>query len=133
MAFELSDLRRALALCLLMYAVRAGAQAPDTARIKCDGRVITAIDIEPHPPAMIGNEPSGIRRAIQHFAFQSATTRAWAIRPFVLARPGQRCSDKNLSELARVVRAQPYIATATVRAVPDTGNGVRLIVETTDD
>ena len=133
MAFELSDLQRILALCLLTYAGRAGAQASDTAQIKCDGRVITAIDIEPHPPAMIGREPAGLRRAIQHFVFQSATTRAWAIRPFVLARPGQRCSDKNLSELARVVRAQPYIATASVRAVADTGNGVRLVVETTDD
>lgn len=134
MAFELSDLRRALALSLLTtVAGRAGAQNPDTVQFKCDGRVISAIDIEPHPPAMIGNEPSGIRRAIQHFVFQSATTRTWAIRPFVLARPGQRCSDRNLSELARVVRAQPYIATATVRAVPDTGNAVRLVVETTDD
>lgn len=133
MRLEPTDLRRAFALLFLAVGTpTAGAQVSDSATFRCDGRVITAIEIDPHPPALIGRDPSGIRRAIQHFVFQSATTRDRAIRPFVLARPGQRCSDRNLAELARVVRAQPYIATAAVRAEPD-GDGVRLIVETTDD
>lgn len=118
---------------LALTAVHAAAQTPDSTGFKCDGRLITAIDIEAQPPAIIGRDPSGVRHVIQHFIFQSATTRDRAIRPFVLARVGQQCSDANLRELARVVRAQPYIATAVVRAVPDTGNGARLVVETTDD
>lgn len=134
MPFQCSHFPRQLALCLLAAAAgRVRAQTPDSAQFSCDGRVITAIDIQAQPPAMIGREPSAVRRAIQHFIFQSATTRDRAIRPFVLARVGQRCSDASLRELARVVRAQPYIATAAVRAVPDTGNGARLVVETTDD
>ena len=129
-----SNLRRTFTLFLVAtVATEVGAQTPDSTKFKCDGRVITAIEIEPHPPALLGRDPSGLRRAIQHFVFQSATTRDRAIRPFVLARPEQRCSDKQLAELARVVRAQPYIATADVRAEPDGGNGVRLVVETTDD
>jgi hypothetical protein len=134
MAIHDRDFRRGLALGLCFAAAtRLDAQAADSTSFACDGRVITAIEIEAHPPALIGRDPSGLRRAIQHFVFQSATTRDGAIRSFVLARPEQRCSDANLAELARVVRAQPYIATATVRAEPDGGNGVRLIVETTDD
>ena len=129
-----ADFPRSIALSVLvLVAARAAAQAPDSTGFRCDGRIITAIDIEAQPPAMIGRQPSGIRRAIQLFIFQSATTRDWAIRPFVLAKVGQQCSDANLRELARVVRAQPSIATALVRAVPDTGNGVRLVVQTTDD
>jgi hypothetical protein len=109
------------------------AQTADSTGFKCDGRVITAIDIQPNPPAMIGRDPSSFRRALQHYLFQSGTTRDRAIRPFVLAHVGQKCYDDRLAELARVVRAQPYIAVATVRAVPDTGNGVRLVVETVDE
>jgi hypothetical protein len=134
MPLQPSVAARAFALTLIVFAARrAHAQAVDTVRFNCDGRVITSIEIEPHPPALIGRDPSGIRRAVQHFVFQSATTRERAIRPFVLARPRQRCSDESLAELARVVRAQPYIATAAVRAEPDSGGGVRLVDETTDD
>lgn len=134
MLLEPRNLPRGFALFVLAVTTRhARAQTADSTRFNCDGRVITSIDIEPHPPAMIGREPSGLRRAIQHFVFQSATTRDRAIRPFVLAHPEQRCSDRDLAELARVVRAQPYIATATVRAEPDGANGTRLVVETTDD
>jgi hypothetical protein len=116
-----------------MLAGRAGAQTPDSTQFRCDGRTITAIDIVPHPPAMIGRDPSAFRRSVQHYLFQSGTTRERAIRPFILAHVGQRCEDSRLPELARVVRAQPYLASVTVQAVPDSGNGVRLVFETVDE
>jgi hypothetical protein len=108
------------------------AQTPDSTQFSCDGKKITAIDVEPHPPAMIGRDPSAFRRGVQHFLFQAGTTRERAIRPFILAHVGQTCEDSRLPELARVVRAQPYIATVTLRAVPD-GDGVRLVFETVDE
>jgi hypothetical protein len=116
-----------------VLAGRVGAQTPDSTEFRCDGRTITAIDIVPHPPAMIGRDPSAFRRAVQHYLFQSGTTREGTIRPFILAHVGQRCEDSRLPELARVVRAQPYLASVTVQAVPDTGNGVRLVFETVDE
>ncbi len=109
------------------------AQAPDSTRFRCDGRVITAIDIRPQPPAIIGRDPSSFKRAVQRFLFQSGTTRDRAIRPFILARVGQKCQDARLPELARVVRAQPYLASATVHAESDGGDGVRLVFETVDE
>ena len=112
---------------------RISAQTPDSTQFRCDGRIITAIDVNPQPPAIIGRDPSEFRRAVQRYLFQSGTTRERAIRPFILARIGQRCLDSRLPELARVVRAQPYLASATVRAVGDGANGVRLVVETVDE
>jgi hypothetical protein len=109
------------------------AQTPDSSQFRCDGRVITAIEVNRNPPALVGRDPSAFRRAIQHFVFQSGTTREGPIRSFLLARVGQRCSDRWLPELARVVRAQPYLASVSVRAVADSGDGVRLIVETVDE
>lgn len=118
---------------MTLLATSLAAQTADSTQFKCEGRVITAIEIQPHPPAMIGRDPSAVKRAMQHFLFQSGTTRESAIRPFLLAKVGQTCSDARLPELARVVRAQPAIAVATVRAEPDTGNGVKLVVETVDE
>ena len=111
----------------------ANAQTPDSTQFRCDGKVISSIEIQPHPPAVTERGPNVLRQALQRFVFQAGTTRERAIRPFLLARVGDRCSDKWLPELARVVRAQPYLAVATVRAESDGGDGVRLIVETVDE
>jgi len=121
------------AIAVATVAGHVGAQSPDSSQFRCEGRVITAIEIDPHPPAMIGRDPSTLRRAIQHMLFQSGTTRDETIRPFLLARVGDRCSDGWLPELARVVRAQPYLASVSVRAVSDGADGVRLVVETVDE
>jgi hypothetical protein len=109
------------------------AQSPDTAQFRCDGKTITGIEIESQPPAIVGRDPSAIRRFMQHVLFQSGTTHESRIRAFLLARVDQKCSDAWLSELARVVRAEPYIASATVTAVSDGAQGVRLKVETVDE
>jgi len=123
----------AAAATVTISAARAGAQTPDSTQSICSGHVITAIEIDPRPPAMIGRDPSDLRRAVQHYLFQSGTTRERTIRPFVLAHVGQKCDDRQLVELARVVRTEPYLAAATVHAVSDTADGVRLIVETVDE
>ena len=122
-----------LAITAALTASTAAAQTPDSTQFSCTGKTITAIDIEPHPPAMIGRDPSAFKRAVQHFLFQAGTTRERVIRPFILAHVGQKCDDSRLPELARVVRAQPYIASVTLRAVADTGDGVRLVFETVDE
>ena len=46
---------------------------------------------------------------------------------------GRPCTEFRRAESERVLRAQPFIADAIVRVVPDTGNGVLAIVETTDE
>src|SRR6185503_11516757 len=73
------------------------------------------------------------QRLIQHTLLQSATTRERTVKAFLLARVGQRCSERRLAELARVVRAQPYLSSVAVRAVDDSAGGVRLLVETVDE
>jgi hypothetical protein len=127
---------RAAGRCVTVAALAAGvldAQTPDSSQFSCEGRVITAIEMNRHPPAIIGRDPSAFRRSIQHILFQSGTTREGPIRSFLLARVGQRCSDRWLPELARVVRAQPYLASVSVRAVSDGADGARLVVETVDE
>jgi hypothetical protein len=109
------------------------AQTTDTTHVSCDGKTITGIDIESQPPAIVGRDPSAIRRAMQHVLFQHGTTHEGRVRAFLLAHVDEKCTDDLLPELARVVRAEPYIASATVTAVSDGAEGVRLKVETVDE
>lgn len=137
-AVRSSNIRAAVlgpALGIALCAATGASQTPDTLITlpSCDGRRITTIDIEPHPPAVVGRSPNAFGRFVQRVLLQSATTREEAIRPFVIARAGRSCDDALLRETARVLRALPYLASATIRPVEDTGQGVRLLVETVDE
>src|SRR5690242_11340221 len=122
----------AMSVGAFVVATSARGQTPDTT-FHCDGKPITAISVDPQPPALVGRDPSAVRRAVQHVLFQSGTTHEGRIRAFLLAHVGEKCSDALLPEVARVIRAEPYIASAKVTAVSDGGDGVRLAVETVDE
>ena len=120
-----------VAMCLASVAARA--QTPDTSQFQCNGRVITAIDIQPHGPSLTGREPNAMQRFLQHVVLQSATTRERTIRSFLLARVGDKCDERKLEEIARVIRAQPYLAAGSVLATDDGSGGVHLTIETVDE
>jgi hypothetical protein len=61
------------------------------------------------------------------------TSKAEVIDRFLLLEVGQRCTQRQLAESERILRLQPFLADATVRAVPDTAGGVRVEVETVDE
>lgn len=66
-------------------------------------------------------------------ALQHRTTRASAIRPFLLLKAGDTCTEFERAESERLLRAQPYLADATVAVIPDDSGGVRLHVSTVDE
>lgn len=129
--------RRLTILGLLSAALAAPAaaraQASDSTQSHCAGKTITAIDVNPQPPAVVGRDPSAFRRGVQHVLFQSGTTHESKVRAFLLAHVGEKCSDDLLPELARVIRAEPYIASSKVTAESDGADGVKLTVETVDE
>lgn len=61
------------------------------------------------------------------------TTRPDVIRRFLLLSEGDACNELRRAESERILRAQPFIAQATVAVVPDTSGGVILDVKTTDE
>ena len=124
---------RIIAAAIAIGAAPLQAQTPDSSQFSCDGRLVTAIEVESRPPGVVGDDPSTLRRAAKRFVFQSSTTRESTVRPFLRARVGDRCSDRWLTEVARVLRAQPYLASVSVLAASDGADGVRLTVETIDE
>jgi hypothetical protein len=98
----------------------------------CRGQTITRIDVEAAPPTF----PRLFRRipllrdigALPH-----TTTRPDVVRNFLALQEGERCTELRRAESERILRAQPFIASARVLAFPHPSGGVRLVVRTIDE
>jgi len=64
---------------------------------------------------------------------RNVTTRADVIAGMLQLSVGEPCTEFRRAESERVLRAQPFLASATVRAVPDGAGGVRIDVRTVDE
>ena len=95
--------------------------------------VVTAIEVDPHPPAMVGDEPSAWRRAVKYAVFQSSTTREGTVRSFLRARVGDHCSDRWWARWHGYSARSPTSRRSGCATVPDGADGVRVIVETIDE
>lgn len=99
----------------------------------CNGLRVRSITIlRSASPKLSASVPTWLAPALR-LAIQSTTTHAAAVRPFVLLREGGRCTELRLRETERVLRAQPYIADASVRAQADGEGGVNITISTVDE
>lgn len=113
------------------------AAAADSARrsdLACQGQAISAIEVRREAPRVIGRNAPPWRRAILSVLLQHRTTRPEVVRDLVALDEGRPCTTLARDETERVLRAQPFLADARVRAEPDAaGQGTRLVVETEDE
>jgi hypothetical protein len=100
--------------------------------VRCNGETISEISIVTHPPY----EELGTRwwEAPLRLATQlHVTTNPSVIRRFLIVKPGRACIERERTESERILRAQPFLADATIAVVPDTEGRVALLVETRDE
>lgn len=115
-----------------MLAVLALVQPGNAFAQECDGKIISAIAIVPRDPSFL-RFPRVLRPLARGVGLVHTTTKAEVIRHFLLFNVGQPCSERQRSESERILRFQPFLADATVRAVSDGAGGVRIEVETLDE
>ena len=124
---------RLLALLIVAWPAAIAAQGRPGVAWECDGSIVSSVAIERQPPTVIGESAPEWARPVLGVALQHRTTRATAVRPFLLLEEGQPCSEVLRAESERLLRAQPYLADATIVAAPDGAGGVRLDVATVDE
>jgi hypothetical protein len=107
---------------------RHAAQADSTG---CEGRRVDSIEVTTAAPTVEGMRRFPIVGTVSRALH--TTTREAVIRRFMLLRVGERCTDLRRSESERILRAQPFIADASVVAQPSPAGGVILLVHTTDE
>jgi hypothetical protein len=127
--------RRYLTLLIpCVFSARAAAQDADRSSpaFSCDGRVVTRIEITPGRPPFKGTAAKW-RAAARAVGLHHATTQPSVVQAFMALHVGRPCTEFRRAESERVLRAQPFLADAKVRVLPDTGAGVAVFVQTTDE
>ena len=113
-------------LLVLLLAVSRPAAA------QCDGKIVSAIAVASHDPSFL-RVPGQLRPLARALGVEHTSTRGDVVRSFLLLEVGRPCSATRVAESQRILRLQPFLAEATVRAVPDSLGGVRIEVETLDE
>jgi hypothetical protein len=113
-------------------ATKAQPQSLNRLPVTCKGERITRIDIDANPPFRItGNNIW--QRAGRFAAKQHVTTRDAVIRRYLALQLGDPCTEVRRAESERILRAQPFIADASVLTYPDGNGGIILSVTTVDE
>src|SRR5690349_9006261 len=103
------------------------AQAQRVARSSgsCDGQIIRSIHVTALRPPFTGGAAYW-QRVARSFGLHHQTTDTAVVRRFLALDEGGTCTDFRLRESARLLREQPFLADARVRALPDDSGGVRV-------
>lgn len=120
-------------LLLLALVPRASLFAQATPpRASCDGEVITRVEIHSYPPG--SSIAADAWKTASGFAgMHHTTTRPGVIKAYLRVEAGNECTELDRRESERLLRAQRFIASATVRALPDGPGKVWILVETVDE
>jgi hypothetical protein len=100
--------------------------------VTCKGERISRIDIDASPPFRITGTTMWHRWG-RFAAKQHVTTKDPVIRRYLALKLGDACTELRRAESERILRAQPFIADATVLAYADGAGGVILNVTTVDE
>jgi hypothetical protein len=120
---------RLLALACGAAASQLGAQEPVT--VPCRGQRIDSIHVDAQAPTVVGLRRVPVVGSVVRNSH--VITRANVVRGFLLLRIGDACNELRRAESERILRAQPFIADASVDVVPNRRGGVNLDVKTIDE
>ena len=100
--------------------------------VPCKGQIISRVDISARPPFEVKGS-NFQKRIARQLTSVHATTNPDVVARFLALRPGMPCSELRRLESERILRAQPFIAEATVTPLADESGGVYLSVVTVDE
>ena len=123
----------ALAPWAAVAAQPAAAGGVASIRRTCEGDTVTSIDVRAYPPSTAGLSAASRQAAARVLRRPHETTRSEVIRAYLRVAVGQVCTERDRRESERLLRAQPFLAAAAVRAIPESPGHVRLQVDVIDE
>lgn len=125
----------ALAITLAARGAAQGAPTREAAapRLGCDGDTITSIEIHAHSASSVVASDDLWKVTSAALAGHFARTNPAVIERYLRVAVGHGCWEIDRSETERILRAQPFIALASVRAVSDGRGHTRLHVDVVDE
>jgi hypothetical protein len=120
-----------LSVTALLCGAFTSAAAQNVPAVPCVGQRIDSIAIDAQAPTV-----TGLRRVpvLGNIVREThVITRGDVIRGYLLLRVGDRCERLRLAESERLLRAQPFLADASIEVIPNRRAGVTLVVQTIDE
>lgn len=100
--------------------------------VACRGQIVSSIEVHTSPPPAKATERLW-RLVARTVGFPYGTTRPDVVAGLLQLEEGAPCTELRRTESERVLREQPFLASARVRAVPDGEGRVRIVVITVDE
>lgn len=125
--------RRACVAAGVLWVGWAGAAAAQQTLtpIPCRGQRVDAVTVVSRSPSVAGVR--GVPVVAKVAQTVHVTTQPDVIERFLLLKVGDRCSPLRVAESERVLRAQPFLADASILVLRDGTDGVVLEVHTVDE
>lgn len=99
----------------------------------CDGETVASIEIRRYPPSSESAADRAVAQTSEAMGLEPARTDAAIVRAYIRLKPGDRCTEQARRESERLLRAQPFVASASVTALPVAPGQVRLRVIVVDE
>lgn len=120
-----------LALALAFSCAPIASAQMNAALVPCRGQRIDSISIRTEAPTVTGLRRVPVLGNVVRQAH--VVTREEVVRRFLVLHVGERCTELRRTESERILRAQPFIADATIDVTNNARGGVNLDVHTTDE
>jgi hypothetical protein len=116
----------------LVFPLQLNGQSLEPLPVACKGQTISRIEVHTRPPfEIVGSKVQ--QRLARQVTSLHATTAPGIIESFLALEPGEPCTELRRTESQRILRAQPYLADASVLAFPDEHGTVSISVVTVDE
>ncbi len=99
----------------------------------CTGETITRIDVYRYAPSSETAAEKAVAATSDAVGIDHARTKERVIRAYLRLRQGGPCTERGRIESARLLRAQRFVASAAVTAIPDGEGRVRIRVDVVDE
>jgi len=106
---------------------------PAPRRATCDGDTVTAIAIRAHPPATTDLASETRAAAARVLGVPRRETIDALVRAYLRLAVGGVCTERDRRESERLLRTQPFVAAAVVRALPGPPGYTTLRVDVVDE
>ncbi len=101
--------------------------------VACEGDSITAIDIRRYPPSSESAGERALAITSEAMGLAHTPTDAHIVRAYLRLRDGGTCTERDRIESERLLRAQPFVASASVTAQRVAPGRVRIHVIVVDE
>lgn len=101
--------------------------------VTCAGETISRIDFVRHAPSPANAAERALAATTEAAGLDAERTSSTVLLAYVRLKPRTRCLERDRRDSERMLRQQPYVASAAVTAIPDGAGRVRIRIDVVNE